>query len=554
MTARPVLLTVDDDPDVLRAIERDLRRQYGERYRVLRAESGAAALSVLEQLKRRGDPVALLLVDQRMPEMTGVELLERTMTIVPTAKRVLLTAYADTDAAIKAINAARIQYYLTKPWDPPEQNLYPYLNDVLEDWQANYRPPFEGIRVLGNRWAPRSHEIRDFLGRNLIPFQWHDLDSSAEARDLLATLGSEGKTLTPPVVVFPDGTALPDPDLIALAERIGLKTRAEKPFYDLVVAGGGPAGLAAAVYGASEGLKTLLVEREAPGGQAGTSSNIENYLGFPAGLTGADLARRAVMQARKFGAEILTPQDVRRVRSDGSYRVLTLSDGSEVSTRVLLVATGVSYRKLDVPGSEGLTGAGLYYGASLTEAMSCRDEDVFIVGGGNSAGQAAVFFAQYARHVTMLVRDGNLAACMSQYLVDQIKAIGNIEVMTRTQVVAVGGDGHLERITIACDANEQTVPATSMFVFIGAAPRTEWISDAVLCDEFGFILTGPDLPRVDGKLRKWPLDRDPFLLETCVPGIFCAGDVRHQSVKRVASAVGEGSIAVQFTHRYLAEA
>ena len=554
MTARPVLLTVDDDPEVLRAIERDLRRQYGERYRVMRADSASAALKVLEELKRRGDPVALLLVDQRMPEMTGVELLERAMTIVPTAKRVLLTAYADTDAAIKAINAARVQYYLTKPWDPPEQHLYPYLTDLLDDWLANYRPPFDGIRILGNRWSPRSHEIRDFLGRNLVPFQWQDLDTSQEARDLLGTLGSEGKTLTPPVVVFQDGATLPDPDMRTLAERIGLRTRAEKPFYDLVVVGAGPAGLAAAVYGASEGLKTLLVEREAPGGQAGTSSNIENYLGFPAGLTGADLARRAVAQARRFGTEILTPQDVQRVRMNGSYRVLTLSDGSEVSTRVLLVATGVSYRKLAIPGADALTGAGIYYGASLGEAMACEGEDVYIVGAGNSAGQAAVYFAQYARRVKMLVRGDGLGESLSQYLIDQIKAIDNIEVMTRTQVVAAEGDGHLERITIACGSSQQTVPATSLFVFIGAAPRTDWISDVVLRDEFGFILTGPDLPRVDGKLKKWPLDRDPFLLETCVPGIFCAGDVRHQSVKRVASAVGEGSIAVQFTHRYLAEA
>ena len=554
MTARPVLLTIDDDPEVLRAIERDLRRQYGERYRVLRAESGAAALTVLEQLKRRGDPVALLLADQRMPEMTGVELLERAMTIVPTAKRVLLTAYADTDAAISAINAARVQYYLTKPWDPPEQHLYPVLNDLLEDWQASYRPPFEGIRVLGNRWSPRSHTVRDFLGRNVIPFKWQDLDASSEARDLLATLAPTGETLTPPVVVFPDGSVLADPDLVTVAEHIGLRTRAEKPFYDLVVVGAGPAGLAAAVYGASEGLKTLLVEREAPGGQAGTSSNIENYLGFPAGLTGGDLTRRAVAQARKFGAEILTPQEVSRVRAEGSYRVITLGDGHEVSTRVLLVATGVSYRKLGVPGAESLTGAGLYYGASMSEALSCRDEDVYLVGGGNSAGQAAVFFAQYARQVTILCRGNNLGESMSRYLVDQIEAIDNIRTMSRTHITAVSGEGHLETITIACGDKEQTVRASSLFVFIGAVPRTDWIADIVLRDEYGFILTGPDLPRVDGKLRKWPLERDPFLLETCVPGIFCAGDVRHQSVKRVASAVGEGSIAVQFTHRYLAEA
>jgi thioredoxin reductase (NADPH) len=568
MASRPVLLTVDDEPEVLRAVERDLRRKYGESYRVLRADSGKAALALLEELKRRGDPVALLLADQRMPELTGVEFLEQAMTLAPGAKRVLLTAYADTDAAIEAINKVRIHYYLMKPWDPPEQNLYPYLNDLLEDWRATYRPPFEGIRVIGNRWSPRAHRVRDFLGRNTIPFQWLDLDMSGEARDLLAMLaqpaagsaptaandtGGDRLTLTPPVVLFPNGTYLADPELADLAERIGLRTRAELPFYDLLVVGGGPAGLAAAVYGASEGLKTLLVEREAPGGQAGTSSNIENYLGFPTGLTGADLARRAVAQARKFGAELLTPQEVHGVRTQGPYRVLTLGDGSEVSSRVLLVATGVEYRKLDVPGAEALTGRGVYYGAALTEALSCRDEDIYLVGGGNSAGQAAVYFAQYARSVTVLVRGEGLAESMSQYLIDQIHAIPNITVLTRTRVGAVEGEEHLERITLACDAETRMVPATSLFIFIGAVPRTEWLGDLVERDEFGFILTGPDLPRADGRVSGWPLARDPYLLETNVPGILCAGDVRHQSVKRVASAVGEGAIAVQFTHRYLAE-
>ncbi|HEX6535039.1 MAG TPA: FAD-dependent oxidoreductase [Gemmatimonadaceae bacterium] len=563
MAARPVILTIDDDPEVLRAVERDLRREYGEHYRVLRADSGATALTLLEQLKRRGDPVALLLADQRMPGMTGVEFLEQAMAVAPGAKRVLLTAYADTDAAISAINKVRIHYYLMKPWDPPEQNLYPYLGDLLDDWRANYRPPFEGIRVIGNRWSPKSHAVRDFLGRNLTPYRWLDLDVSAEARDLLATLeGSGGEkttapTLTPPVVVFPDGRVLPDPDLVTLAERIGLRTRAERPFYDLVVVGAGPAGLAAAVYGASEGLKTLLVEREAPGGQAGTSSNIENYLGFPAGLTGADLARRAVAQARKFGAEILTPAECRSMRTNDAYRVLTMSDGSEISSRVVLVASGVQYRRLDVPGAEKLAGCGVYYGASLSEALSCRGEDVFIVGGGNSAGQAAVFFAQYARSVTILVRGSGLKESMSQYLIDQIAAIPNVTVMTGTRVTAVEGNGRLERITIVCEGaggrSERTVPASSMFVFIGAVPRTDWLGEQVKRDEFGFIYTGPDLPRDGGRIPGWPLARDPFLLETNVPGVFCAGDVRHQSVKRVASAVGEGSIAVQFTHRYLAE-
>ena len=573
MAGKPVLLTVDDDPEVLRAIERDLRREYGERYRVLRADSGRAALALLEQLRERGDAVALLLVDQRMPEMTGVEFLERAMEMASGAKRVLLTAYADTDAAIGAINRVRIHYYLMKPWDPPELNLYPYLRDLLEDWQAQYRPPFEGMRVVANRWSPAAHRVREFLGRNLIPFQWLDLDSSDQARDLLASIARRGPPggdtadrgtvgsdtpdpapLAVPVVLFPDGSYLADPDLVTLAERLGLRTHAERQFYDLIVVGAGPAGLAAAVYGASEGLRTLLVEREAPGGQAGTSSNIENYLGFPVGLTGADLARRAVAQARRFGAEILTPLEVTRVRAEGPYRVLTLTDGSEVSSRVLLIATGVQYRKLDVPGAEALTGRGIYYGAALTEAMGCRDEDVYIVGGGNSAGQAAVYFAPYAHSVTLLVRGAELGQSMSRYLIDQIEGIPNVHVRTGTSVLAVHGEDHLEAITLGCAEQRERVSAGSLFVFIGALPRTDWIADVVQRDEFGFIYAGPDLPRDADRVRGWPLDREPYLLETNVPGVFCAGDVRHQSVKRVASAVGEGSIAVQFTHHYLAEA
>ena len=550
---KPILLTVDDDPEVLRAVERDLRSEYGARYRVMRAESGAAALDLLARLELRGDPVALLLVDQRMPEMQGVDFLERAIPIVPAAKRVLLTAYADTDAAIRAINTVRIHYYLMKPWDPPEQNLYPFLNDLLDDWQASYRPPFDGIRVIGPRWSPKTHRVRDFLGRNLVPCRWLDVETSEEARNLVATVGG-GETAALPLVILADGRALPDPDLGQLARHIGLRTQAEKPFYDLAVVGAGPAGLAAAVYGASEGLRTLIVEREAPGGQAGTSSNIENYLGFPVGLTGADLARRAVAQARKFGTEILTPQEVLAMRVEGPYRVVTMSDGSEVSCRVLLVSTGVSYRKLGVPGSDTLTGAGIYYGAAISEAMACRDEDVHIVGAGNSAGQAAMHFARYARRVFILVRGDGLAESMSQYLIDQLAATANIEVQTRTQIVAVGGEGRLERITLQqADGSQSTVPATSLFVFIGAAPRTDWLGDVVQRDEHGFILTGRDLAGDGGKPKGWPLDREPYLLETSVPGVFCAGDVRHQSMKRVASAVGECSIAVQLTHRYLAD-
>ena len=548
---RPVLLAVDDDPEVLRAVDRDLRRRYADRYRVVRAESGASAIDALRRFEERGDPIALVVADQRMPEMTGVELLQQTMKLVPDAKRVLLTAYADTDAAIDAINKARIDNYLTKPWDPDQ--LYLSLDELLNDWQSGFVAPFEGIHVIGHRWSPKSHDVRDFLGRNLVPFKWLDLDVSAEARETLSKLSTEGTAPTLPIVLLADGAVLEAPELSVLAGRIGLRLRAEKPFYDLVVVGGGPAGLAAAVYGASEGLRTLLVEREAPGGQAGTSSRIENYLGFPSGLTGADLTRRAVAQARKFGAELLTPQEVCGVRIDGQYRVLTLADGSEISTRALLIASGVAYRALDVPGAASLTGAGVYYGAALTEAISCRDEEVLIVGGGNSAGQAALFFAQYARHVTLIVRGASLGESMSQYLVDQVEATANVTVLTRTRVAAMHGDERLRSVTLACDNEQRDMDATSLFAFIGAAPRTDWVASVVQRDEHGFILTGPDLEQENGRPRGWTLTRDPYLLETNLPGVFCAGDVRHQSVKRVASAVGEGAIAVQFTHRYLAE-
>ena len=571
---KPALLTVDDDPQVLRTIERDLKRKYAADYRVLAAESGDQALKLLDRLALRGDPVALVLADQRMPGMTGVELLERVAgDLAPGAKRALLTAYADTDAAIHAINEAKVHYYLMKPWDPPEANLFPVLDDLLEEWRASYHPAFEGIRVLGHRWSPRSHALRDFLGRNLVPFKWLDVEQSAEGKELLARVaresaGGNGPDDAPsmpvpdttaaaamlPLVVFPDGTHIADPSPRAVAERVGLRTRAERPFYDLAIVGGGPAGLAAAVYGASEGLKTVLLEREAPGGQAGTSSRIENYLGFPSGLTGADLSRRAVAQAHKFGAELLTPQDVSALRVDGQYKVLVLADGSEINSRVLLVASGVSYRKLGVPGAEALTGAGVYYGASLTEALSCRDEDVFLVGAGNSAGQAAMHFAQYASRATLLVRGRSIAESMSQYLVDQIEATPNIDVRLCTQVVEVHGDERLREVTIAGpDGQRETLPASSLFVFIGAAPRTDWLAGVVERDQHGFIVTGPDLLEGGKRPPNWPLARDPYLLEASVPGIFVAGDVRHASVKRVASAVGEGSIAVQFTHRYLGE-
>ena len=551
--AKPVIFTVDDDPEVLRAVERDLRRRYAREHRILRADSGIAALDTLGELKLRNDPVALFLVDQRMPRMTGVQFLEEAIATFPEAKRVLLTAYADTEAAIRAINEVGLDYYLLKPWAPPEENLYPVLDDLLEDWRAGYRPPFEGVRVVGNRWSSRSYAAKDFLARNRVPYRWLDIEISEEAKELVAKADHGEPRL--PLVIFPDGTYLEAPENLEVAQRIGLKTRAERPFYDLIIVGGGPAGLAAAVYGASEGLKTVLVEREAPGGQAGTSSRIENYLGFPKGLSGGDLARRAVDQARRFEVEILTPQEVAEVRVEDPYRIVRLGDGTELSCHALMVTTGVSYRRLDVPGLEKLTGAGIYYGAAMTEALSCKNEDVYIVGGANSAGQAAVYFANHARKVVILCRSDDLGKGMSRYLVDQIEETENIEVRLNSSVVAVEGVDHLEKITInnSGTGEEETIDARSLFIFIGAAPKTDWLDDVVERDERGFILSGPDLLHDSKRPKGWTLDRDPYLLETSVPGIFVAGDVRHGSVKRVASGVGEGSVAIQFVHRYLSQ-
>jgi thioredoxin reductase (NADPH) len=552
---RPVLLTVDDDPDVLRAIERDLRSQYGENYRVMRANSGSAALDVLRELKLRNDAVALLLADQRMPKMDGVTFLSQAIELYPEAKRALLTAYADTNAAISAINEVNIQYFFLKPWDPPAEHLYPALDDLLDDWRASYTPPYEGVRVLGTRWSPKCYDLRDFLARNRVPYQWIDVELSAndpEVKQLLDSLGPDAVSL--PVVLFPDGARLLECTPGVVAQKVGLRTRAETDFYDLAIIGGGPAGLAAAVYGASEGLHTVMVEREAPGGQAGLSSRIENYLGFPSGLSGADLARRAVVQAQRFGVEILS-QEAISVRLEGPYRYVKLADGNEISCHALLVATGVQWRRLDVPGIDRLQGAGLYYGGGATEAISCKGETMYIVGGANSAGQAAVHFSKYAEKVVMLVRGDSLASTMSQYLIDQIKQISNISVWTHATVNEVHGESHLEEISVLCsDSGKiERVPANSLFIFIGALPRTDWLAGIVERDERGFILSGPDLIK-DGKLPKsWTLNRDPFLLESSVPGIFVVGDVRHGSVKRVASGVGEGSVAVQFIHQYLSK-
>jgi thioredoxin reductase (NADPH) len=547
--ARPILLAVDDDISVLEAVVQDLRREYGQIYRVMRAGSGQAALDTLAQLKTRQEPVALLLSDQRMPGMTGVEFLERAIEFYPEARRVLLTAYADTEVAIRAINTARIHYYLTKPWDPPEEKLYPVLSDLLEDWKAGYRPPFEGLRVIGHRWSLRDHNVRNFLSQNHVPYRWLDVAGNDEALKILTEARLDADKL--PVVLFADGAALVDPDLDELAARVGLRVQAKQEFYDMVVVGGGPAGLAAAVYGASEGLHTLVIEPDAPGGQAGSSSRIENYLGFPSGVTGADLGRRAHTQATRFGAEFLT-QRATGLRIDGQYRFVQLGDGREVSSHVVMLAPGVQYRKLEIPGAERLAGRGIYYGAALVEAVACKDEEVFVVGGANSAGQAALHFAKFACKVTMVVRGDGLSATMSKYLIDEIEKTSNIVVEPSTQVVEAVGEERLEELKMRGPQGEYSVPASSLFVFIGAAPGTGWLPDSILRDEKGFLLAGPDL-RIDGKLpESWREAREPFLLESSVPGVFVAGDVRHGSVKRVASAVGEGSIAVQFVHQYLA--
>lgn len=602
---KPVLLTLDDDPQVLLAIERDLRQHYGKRFRVLRAESGVKALAIVKQLKLQNKILSLLLVDQRMPQMTGVEFLEQAMTIFPDAKRVLITAYTDTEAAIRSINNAKIDYYLMKPWEPPEEHLYPILDDLLDDWWASFKPPFEGIRVIGLRWSPRSYEVKYFLARNGVPYQWLDIESE-EARQLVSFIdstrnsdssdsdssiatksvgsdnisnrvksnnknknniastesrssssnssASSSTSSNLPLVIFPDGSYMDEPTNSGLAEKIGLRTHAQMPFYDLIIIGGGPSGLAAAVYGASEGLTTLLIERQAPGGQAGMSSNIENYLGFPAGLSGSNLARRAVTQAVKFGVEILTPQEVMGIRIDGPYRYVELNDGKEISCHALLITTGVSYRKLDLPGVERLTGAGVYYGASMGEAISFKNEDVFMIGGANSAGQAAIHFSKYAKTVTLVVRGDSLDKSMSHYLIHQINETSNIHVLLNSQVCEVHGKDRLESITIknTQTGQPQTVPSTVLYIFIGAVPHTDALVGLIERDEDGFILTGQDL--MGGgrqRPRNWTLERQPMLLETNVPGIFAAGDVRHGSTKRVATGVGEGSLAVQLIYQYL---
>jgi thioredoxin reductase (NADPH) len=544
---KPIILAIDDDTSVLEAVVQDLRRHYGQDYRIVRAASGGAALDICKQLVERKETIALFLSDQRMPGLTGVDFLQQAMPMYPDAKRVLLTAYADTEAAIRAINSAKIHYYLNKPWDPPQEKLYPVLDDLLEAWKQGYKAPYEGIRVIGLRWSPTDHAVRDFLSRNRIEYKWLDPENAPEAISLLQEKGLDDAKL--PVVLFGDGTALVQPTTMELAGRIGLRMQAREEFYDVIVVGAGPAGLGAGVYGASEGLRTLIVEPEAIGGQAGSSSKIENYLGFPNGLSGDELAKRAFLQANRLGAEFLT-QRVICIRSDKGYHIVHLSDGRELTAHVCLIATGVAYCKLDVPGAERFAGAGVYYGAAKSEAMSCAEEEIYLVGGANSAGQAAMHFSRYASKVHMLVRGDSLTRSMSKYLIDQIEATPNIFVETRTEVLEMSGDSHLECLTLKTPRGEEKRSATSIFIFIGAAPKTDWLPKEIATDDKGFILAGPDLKsRAPGA---WKLEREPYLLETSVPGIFVAGDVRFNSVKRCASAVGEGSIAVQFMHQYLA--
>jgi thioredoxin reductase (NADPH) len=544
---RPAIVAVDDEPAVLAAVARDLRRGFGERYRILRATSGAEALDLLRQMRTRGDQVALLIADQRMPGIPGTDYLVEARTIVPDAKRVLLTAYADTEAAIAAINDVALDYYLLKPWDPPEEQLFPVVEDLLTTWEAGAALEAGGVRVIGHRFSKDSHDLRDFLARNRVPARWLDVEREGEARELLRVAGVDVERL--PVALLEDGSVLERPTVLELAERLGVAVAPTQDHYDLVIVGGGPAGLAAAVYGASEGLRTVLVEREAPGGQAGQSSRIENYLGFPSGLSGSDLARRATDQARRLGAELVTVQDAVAVRAEGAGRFVELSGGGTLGANCVLVASGVSYRQHDAPGFSDFTGAGIYYGAALTEARSCAEQHVVVIGGANSAGQAAEYFAGYANRVTMLVRS-TLQKSMSHYLVEQIAALENIDVRTGATATAAEGDGRLQRLRIReADGPEAVLDVDACFVFIGASPRTDWLDGVVARDERGFILAGRDVHGAG-----WPLKREPYLLETSVPGIFVAGDVRARSIKRVASAVGEGSMAVSLIHQYLVDA
>ena len=549
---KPIIFSVDDDPQVLRAVRRDLRAEYKEDYRIVSTESAEDALTTLKELKKKGEEVALFLSDQRMPEMPGTEFLTKAQEIYPAAKQVLLTAYSDTDAAIKGINDAKLDYYLIKPWDPPEEKMFPVLNDLLDDWHVTHRPAFQGIRVVGFQYSPKSHAVKDFLAGNMRPYQWLDIDKSKEGAELVKLHGLEKKDM--PVVAFEDGTCMHDPTLAELAKKVGLNTEAKSDLYDVVIIGAGPSGLAAGVYGGSEGLKTLLIERNRPGGQAGTSSRIENYLGFPKGLSGGDLTRRAMSQAERFGVEFLSPQEVQNIVPEGNLKTLKLKDGAEIKTKAVIIATGVEYRTLNAPGVEDFTGRGVYYGAAMTEANACRDETVFVVGGGNSAGQGAVYLSQYAKEVKIIIRKPDLTSSMSSYLIDQIDKTDNIEVVPHSEVKEVYGQDHIHGV---CLQNNETgdskrTDVSALFIFIGAKPATEWIGSSMYRTDRGYLETGRDLTRRKLFKKGWKIDREPYLLETCIPGVFAAGDVRAGAMNRVASAVGEGAMAIKFVHEYLA--
>ncbi|MFT4834856.1 MAG: thioredoxin reductase (NADPH) [Marinoscillum sp.] len=550
---KPIIFLIDDDPAVLKAVTRDIRSEYRSNYKILATESAKEGLEALVDLKNKGETIALFISDQKMPEMLGVEFLEKAKKLFPNSKRILLTAYSDTDAAIKAINDVQLDYYLMKPWDPPEEKLYPVINDQLDDWQSNFRPEFEGIKIVGFQWSPKSHHIKDFLSGNLIPYLWLDIESSDKAEELVSINKIDRKDL--PVVFFEDGTFLSNPSLAEIGNKSGMNVQARQTMYDVTIVGAGPAGLASAVYGGSEGLNTLLIEKRAPGGQAGTSSRIENYLGFPNGLSGADLSRRAITQATRFGIEFLSPQEVANIEVKDNYKILTLLDGSKINTKSVIITTGVDYRKHPAERIDDFTGAGIYYGAATTEAHACKNEDVYMVGGGNSAGQAAMYLSQFARRVFVVVRKPDLSSSMSQYLIDQINGTENIEVLPFTEVKAVNGEERLSEIKLEDVRNKETrnVPAAALFIFIGAKPITDWLQLSLIKDQRGFLETGNSLMKHENFKKVWKLEREPFLLETCVPGIFAAGDVRAGAMNRVASAVGEGSMAIKFVHEYLAE-
>ena len=550
---KPIIFSIDDDPQVLRAITRDLKSMYGKEYRIINTTSANEALESLVDLKNSSDVVAMFVCDQRMPEMEGVAFLEKAIKIFPKAKRVLLTAYSDTEAAIKAINDVQLDYYLMKPWDPPSERLYPVIDDLLDDWQSDYIPDFKGIKVVGYQFSPQSHTVKDYLASNLIPYKWLDIEKNPDAKEILELNNVELDQL--PVVVFDDGSYSCKPTIRSIAEKVGANPQITNDIYDVVIIGAGPAGLAAAVYGASEGLKTLLIERKAPGGQAGTSSRIENYLGFPAGLSGADLTRRAISQAMRLGAEFLSPQAVSDIKQKDGYKTIILDDGPEIVSRTVVITTGVDYRKLEVKGAENYTGAGIYYGAATTEASACKDKEVYVIGGGNSAGQAAVYLSKFAKNVYIIIRRDSLSYTMSAYLIQQIANLPNIQVLADTEIIEANGHNCLEKLTLINVKTKETVtkPAAALYIFIGAKPYTDWIKLDILKDEKGFIETGRELRRYDDFTKIWKQKRDPFLLETSCNGIFAAGDVRAGAMNRVASAVGEGSMAISFVHKYLAE-